>query len=289
MSFTVRKLAGRPALSFLEGPTAHGRPLLFLHGVGRCAEDFLPLARALWSQYTVRALDLRGHGNSERGREGYRVVDYVPDVVRFILDSFKDPVVLCGHSLGAMVALAVAAEIPASVQALVLEDPPFHTMGSRIVSTPWQTLFSGMYEVARRGGSQVAITEALSKMRVASSDANGFTTLGELRSRGSLEFSAICLSRLDPDVFRPIIEQRWLEGYDERELFARVQCPVLLLQGDPTSGGALTDADADLAAGLIRNCQLVRFPGTGHLIHWDQPKAFMRSAEMFLASTYAHS
>jgi pimeloyl-ACP methyl ester carboxylesterase len=283
VSFTVQQLARRPALSFLEGPATDGYPVLFLHGVGRCAEDFLPLARGLCSQYRVHALDLRGHGSSEWQAEQYRVVDYVPDVIRFVRALFQKRVVLCGHSLGAMVALAVAIEIPESIQALVLEDPPFHTMGSRIASTHWQTLFRGMYEVARRGGTQLAITEALSELPVASRDGN-VTTLGRLRSRDSLEFSALCLSRLDPEVFTPIIEQRWLDGYDERELFARVKCPVLLLQGDPSFGGALTEADSHIASRLIQNCQIVRFPETGHLIHLDHPKPFLHALDNFMAS-----
>ncbi len=276
----MREFGSVPALGFAEGP-ATGPPLLLLHGVTRGWRDWEPILPELTRHWRVLALDLRGHGGSGRA-ERYLVTDYAADVVRFVREEVGAGAVLYGHSLGAMVAAAVAAELPQLVRGVVLEDPPFHTMGERIHGTGWQAQFAGMREVAQRGGTVEGLTDALAGIRLPAAG-GGFKRLGELRSRESLRWSAECFTRLDPEVFTPIIAGRWLDGYDIAEVFTRIRCPVLLLQADPAVGGTLSDADVELARRTIHACQCVRFPGTGHQLHRDQPAAVLRAVQEFLA------
>jgi pimeloyl-ACP methyl ester carboxylesterase len=286
-SLSIRKTAGPPALSCFEGPTS-GSPLLLLHGVGRCAEDYRHFADALVAHWHLFALDFRGHGGSERMSGQYLVTDYARDTADFVREEIQQPVLIYGHSLGAMVALAVAAELPEQVHGVVLEDPPFHTMGQRIAQTPWQALFTGMRDVARRAVPAAELAAALADLAVPVPGGSGLTKLGQVRSEESLRFSAQCLAQLDPEVFTPIIEGRWLNGYDERELYLKVRCPVLLLQGDPSAGSTLTDADADAAMTVLPVCRRIRFAGVGHLIHQDQPAAALRALQEFATNLSSH-
>ena len=107
--------------------------------------------------------------------------------------------------------------------------------------------------------------------------------LGDLRDRASLTWSAECLRQLDPKVLTPVIEGRWLEGYDLPSLLSGVRCPTLLLQADPSAGGALTDGDAETLKSLVADCQHVRFPGCGHNLHRDRPKEVLQALESFAA------
>jgi pimeloyl-ACP methyl ester carboxylesterase len=280
MTFTVGKHPGPPALSFLAGPKS-GPPLLLLHGLGRFSEDFSTLAATLARDWHVVALDFRGHGHSDRTPGEYRVVHYVADTVGFIRQQFAEPLVVYGHSLGAMVALAVAASLPQQVRGIILEEPPFHTMGRRIEGSAWASLFSGMQRVSRRGQAIEVMAEELAGIQLPSRDGAGPLRLGDVRSRDALRFSARCLSMIDPDVFSSPIEGRWLDDFNERELFARVNCPVLLLQGDPAMGGALTDEDADRAEASLRNCRRLRFTGAGHLIRSEKLDEVMRAVVDF--------
>jgi len=259
-----------------------GPALLLLHGVTRCGGDWEPLLPALAAQWKVIALDQRGHGSSARA-ESYLVTDYLADAVRFVRDEIGKPVVIIGHSLGAMVAAGVAAEAPDLVRGIVLEDPPFHTMGNRIAGSAWQAQFIGMKEAARRGGSIEQITDALADIRIPASG-GGFKRLGDLRDRASLAWSARCLSQLDPEVLTPVIEGRWLDGYDFPALLSRIRCPVLLLQADQAAGGALTDADAAAAVTALPSCEHIRFPGIGHQLHRDRPLAVLQAVQDFAAS-----
>ena len=253
-----------------------------LHGVTRCGADWEPLLPNISAHWKVIALDQRGHGTSPRAGS-YLVTDYIADVVRFVQEETSAPVVLFGHSLGAMVAAVVAAELPDRVRGIILEDPPFHTMGNRIAGSAWQAQFTGMREAARKRGSVEEISDALADIRLPASG-GGFKRLGDLRDHASLAWSAQCLSQLDAEVLTPVIEGRWLDGYDFPEALSRVRCPTLLLQADPSAGGALTDADAESLNFIISTCQQVRFPGCGHNLHRDHPDSVLRAFADFAAS-----
>ena len=271
-----------PRLNLHRTTSGAGPVLLMLHGVTRCGADWEPLFPALAAHWKVIALDQRGHGTSPRAGS-YLVTDYIADVVRLVQEETADPIVLFGHSLGAMVAAAVAAELPDRVRGTILEDPPFHTMGNRIAGSAWQAQFTGMREAARKRGSVEKITDALADIRLPASG-GGFKRLGDLRDRASLAWSGQCLSQLDPEVLTPVIEGRWLDGYDFPDSLSRVRCPTLLLQADPSAGGALTDADAETLKSIISTCQHVRLPGCGHNLHRDRPEEVLQALREFTAS-----
>lgn len=278
MTFTIHFSAATPALRYLAADSE--RPtLLLLHGVTRCAEDFKPLFDLLSPHWRIVALDHRGHGDSERAAS-YLVTDYAADAVRFVRNELAVPVVIHGHSLGAMVAAAVALELPDLVRGVVLEDPPFHTMGAHIHSSVWQAQFTGMREVAQHGGTVEQLTDALADIRL---PFPGGTTnrLGDSRDRTSLRWSAECLAKLDPEVLTPLIEGRWLDSYDTADIAARIRCPVTLLQADVKVGGALSDGDAQAFTRAAANCRLEKFPGSGHLLHWLQPERIAQLINTF--------
>ena len=278
MNLATRESRGSPALHFAEGPDA-GPPLLLLHGVTRGWRDWESLLPALTRTWRVIAIDQRGHGGAARAAS-YLVTDYVADVVRFVREEIGAPLVIFGHSLGAMVAAAVAAEIPERVRGVVLEDPPFHTMGNRIAGSAWQAQFIGMRETARHGGSLDEMSDALAAISLPTADGT-WKRLGELRDRASLRWSAECLTHLDPEVLTPIIEGRWLDGYDVAEILRRIRCPALLLAADPASGGALTASDATAAEAALLSCQRVDFPGTGHQLHRERIDAVLDALRSF--------
>lgn len=270
------------SLSCASGP-AHGPPLALFHGVTRRWQSFLPLLPELTARWQVQAWDARGHGLSDRAAE-YRTLDYVGDACGFVREQFASPGVLYGHSLGAMVALATAAEVPERVLAIVLEDPPFETMGSRIFETPLHSFFSGMLPFA---GHQRAVNEVareLADIRITFPGRDQTVRLGDTRDAASLRFTARSLSQLAPEVLQPIIDGTWLRGFDLADIAKRVRCPVLILQADPACGGMLSDADADLLMTTLPDCIRIRFPNAPHLIHWAQTEVLLRHVVGFLES-----
>lgn len=239
-------------------------PLLLLHGVVRRWQTFLPLAPTLSERWRIHALDFRGHGSS-RHSAPYAVIDYAADA-ETVLQGLEQPAVIYGHSLGAMVAAAVASRCPDRVRALVMEDPPFHTMGSRLLSSPLHGFFTALAPLAGSPLPLHQLVRELGDQRVPAA-AEGSVRIRELRDPVALRFTASSLQRVDRRVFEPILNGTWLDGYDWTAILAAVECPSLLLQADEKLGGMLTDGDAARAVEVMKDCSVVKLP-CGHVMHW---------------------
>ena len=96
-------------------------PLVLLPATAETAEDWDTVASALFSTRTVHAVNLRGHGLSDW--PGTYSIELLANDVSDLLPRLGDrPVDLVGHSLGGLVAIAVAASHPELLRRLVLED-----------------------------------------------------------------------------------------------------------------------------------------------------------------------
>jgi pimeloyl-ACP methyl ester carboxylesterase len=279
--FTERSLP-EGGLNLASGPPA-GPPLLLLHGVTRCWQDFGPLLPALSCRRQVFGLDFRGHGRSGRRPGRYRVVDYLEDATAVLRDPLPAPAVVYGHSLGALVALAAAATSPDRARGIVLEDPPAAGLLEDIENTPFYPLFQGLQSLAgdRRPVREVA--RDLAEVRLPA-PGGGTVRLGDVRDGSNLRFGARSLKDVDPEVLRPLLEGRWLEGYDFEALCGRIACPVLLLRADEAAGGMLSRRDAEGLADRLADCTLIDLPGVGHLAHWLAAEAVVRLTLGFLES-----
>lgn len=267
-------------LRIAEGPK-HGPPLILLHGVVRQWTDFAPLWPALATRWSIHAVDFRGHGGSDRASTGYRVVDYVGDIVA-LLDRFDEPAAIYGHSLGAMVALAAAAARPHKTRTLVLEDPPFHTMGRDIFGTPYHSQFQGMARLVRPGRSAAELRADLAALPIRVPGESVEVPLGRLRDAAALRFMAHCLERLDPLVLPPIADGQWLDGYDGPALAKLTRCPTLVLEADTAVAGMLRSEDTRWLLENLADGAVVRFPGMGHLLHWQATEAVLRATLSWL-------
>jgi lipase len=102
-----------------EGPD----PVLALHGITAQHRSFNAVARHLESSGGIVGLDLRGRGDSGKPPEGsYGLEAHARDVVRTLDHLGVERGVICGHSMGAFVALKTAFLYPERVAALVLLD-----------------------------------------------------------------------------------------------------------------------------------------------------------------------
>lgn len=262
----------------------HGPPIVLFHGVLRLWRDFSPLLADLSLRHHLYLMDFRGHGDSTHDRDGgYRVVDYVQDAVQLVQEIVPKPAILYGHSLGAMVAAAVAARRPDCVSSVILEDPPFETMGSRIHETPLGSYFRHVQQLAstQQGEPIPSLAAALAEIPL---EGRPGMKLGDIRDAASLRFSAACLRQIDPRVLQPIVDAQWLTEYDFDFVFNNLSVPVLTLQADTEAGGMLTDHDAQRLQQQLADCTLIRFPNTGHLIHWTQRNALLQHLHGFLES-----
>jgi pimeloyl-ACP methyl ester carboxylesterase len=266
-------VVGKRRLNLAHSGSAAGTTVLFLHGVLRNWRTFFALFEGLRERFCLAALDFRGHGLSDRTPGAYHVTHYVEDARAILPQLDARRLVLHGHSLGAMVALAVAAEAPDRVHGIVLEDPPGSTMGAKLPGTPLGHYLAGVRACMRERSTPEALFDCFSDIIVGECADGAPLRVRDQRDELSRRFSTESLALLDPAVLEPIVAGRWLEGFDLTALAGRVRCPVWLLQADPALGGMLNDNEAEglsshLAAGGVER---IRFPGAGHSLHWAQP------------------
>ena len=252
--------------------SADGPPLLFLHGVMSRWQSWLHIMPSFAPRWQIHALDFRGHGRSGRTPGAYRAVDYAGDVIAYLRERIGQPTVIVGHSLGAIVTIAVAADAPELVRAAVLEDPPLGAFSDQSLGERAENpRFRASYELVRQGLSRAELEQRLAAMDPAMDPARR-------RSR------AQNLACLDPDVLDAVLNDRAKEQYELDTRLGRIAAPVLFLRGNMEHGAAVDAARADRAAALLRDCAHVYFPDAGHGIKEAQPIDYGQVIHAFLES-----
>lgn len=120
-------------------PASFRLTVLCLPGLTRNSRDFTALAQHLGQRYRVLTPDLRGRGRSAADPhwQNYQPVTYVADLWA-LLEAVPAPrVAVIGTSLGALLAMLMAATRPAAISGVVLNDagPEIDPAGAARIAT----------------------------------------------------------------------------------------------------------------------------------------------------------
>ena len=80
-----------------------GKPLVMVPGWSQTAAQFRAQLAGLSDRYRVIAIDMRGHGESDKPDHGYRIQRLSADVHEFLVANGLTNVTLAGHSMGCSV------------------------------------------------------------------------------------------------------------------------------------------------------------------------------------------
>lgn len=247
-----------------------GPLLLALHGWQDNADSFGPLANALPEQRLL-AIDWPGHGYSSHvGPQGqYHFIDWA-DTLYQLVRQLNEPVILLGHSMGALVASVFAASFPEWVQKLVVIEGfgPISSEPEQAIELLKKSVCSR--EKLRRNRARVISLEAAITARMMA---------GSDLSRGSAQ--RLCLRNLkmagetggrvsgyhwrtDPKIkaFSPL---RMTEA-QAQAFVAGIQCPVLSIVG--VDGPDFVKQQLQDRAHLVPQLQQVQLAG-GHHLHME--------------------
>jgi pimeloyl-ACP methyl ester carboxylesterase len=89
-----------------------GRPLLLIHGITLQAGIWAPQLHQLADRYRVLAMDVRGHGRSTAGSEGFGRRIAAGDVATVLEHFDLREAVIVGHSMGGMILMEFAGDHP---------------------------------------------------------------------------------------------------------------------------------------------------------------------------------
>lgn len=231
-------------LNYAESGPPDAPALVLLHGLAARWQAFGPLLPAFVQDWKVLAPDMRGHGQSGRAQDGYRLADFAEDVRVLLRERELGPAALYGHSLGGWVALWLAAHHQDLVRGLVLADTAIYPEG-----------IDPDYAVSYLADLPIALRSLATSLR-----------------------------QLDPAVMEAFRDGSLLAGYDADTLLHAAACPLLLLQADPSEDGLMSDDDAQRALETRPDARHVRFDGMGHALHIEDASRVLEVVTPFLRS-----
>ena len=100
----------------------NGPPLLLIHGVGLCAESWFPIVDQLTDSFELVIVDLPGHGQSKGLAQAFETVslyDYVRVFEGFVDELQLQDFIVCGHSLGSLIAIEMAAQKNSGISGMI--------------------------------------------------------------------------------------------------------------------------------------------------------------------------
>ena len=268
-------------IHYAEAP-GPGPALVILHGITGSHGSFLPLMPALAAQAHIYALDLRGHNLSGRAPGAYQVPDYGRDVVAFLKSVVGRPAVVAGHSLGGLIAVWLAAQVPDGVRGVLLEDPPLYiTQAPRLQESVFYGLFVALRALLRehhgRGGTLDDLIPIVGQFPVSAEQ-----TMLEAAGPELVRQRAIELQRMDPAVLDPTFDGVVLGPHEPDDLLRQIRCPAHLLAGQVEFGGAMTAQDVQRVVSMLPGCTYTVFEGTGHSIHVERSDEYLQALRQLI-------
>ncbi len=236
-------------LSLLDvTPEQSTQTLVLVHGFGASnawwQHQIEPLAR----HQRVIAVDLRGHGRSDRPPDGYTIAQQVDDVAAVLQAlAVRGPVVLAGHSMGGFVVTDLALHAPDLVSRLVLIATPV------AIRRRWLPVYARFL---------MHYPDWLLRL---------LQPIYEQDPQGRGTADLLALKQLFDDMLH----------WDGERRFPRLPQPVLVLVGDRDL--AFPESAYSRVAELIPHAERIDIGVSKHQVPLERPKAVLRAIERFAA------
>jgi len=252
-----------------------GTPLVFVHGGFVDSRMWEPQVKYFSERYQVLRYDLRGHGRTGGTKRDRYTIDLFADDLKALLETLGlDRVILCGLSLGGMIAQSFAVRYTESLFALVLADTA--------VSVRLTLIDKFQRYILAPKWLMLAIIRWMTVPRFVDFS---FKLAGVTRST---EWFG-----QDPDTAEYVrdamlntLTAEYLKIYDAIYGFdllnlAAITVPTLILNGEHESKAVFRHTDEMLR--LIPNTEARLIPRAGHTSNMENPTVFNTEVERFLS------
>ena len=232
-----------------------GPPVVLLHGLAEDRRSWEAVSAHL-GEFTVYALDLRGHGRTTPG-QGAGTLSQLGDDLAAFLSKVTGPAAVVGYSLGGSIGLKAATDPRALIGHLIVAAT------SSVVGTAAAEFFAGriaQLEAGDRAGFEEGLRDDTRKQIVTGADVESVVrrrldAVGD--GRGYVNAARAMMGIRDEPL---------------NPLLARIEVPVDIV-------GAEHDAfcprrAADIIAETVPNSRYHEVAGAGHLLSVDKPGAY---------------
>ena len=259
-------------LHLVETGNSSGRPIMFIHGVSQC---WLAWSRQMNSElaedFRLVAMDVRGHGLSDKPREGYTESSLWADDVNAAIQSLKlDHPILCGWSYGPLVIL----------------DYIRHYGEDNIGGI---NFVGGITRLGSEEATAVLSPEFLNLVP------GFFSTDVEESVRSLQSLLRLCFARepsiqdlylmLGYNVLVPPYVRQGLfsRSFDNEDLLPKIRKPLLITHG--AVDAVVKPAIVDQHKSSVSHAQIEIMENAGHAPFWDDAATFNRQLRMFCESS----
>jgi pimeloyl-ACP methyl ester carboxylesterase len=252
-----------------------GEPLVMIHGFGGSTYSWRQVMPMLAQDYRVIALDLRGFGFTERPAdlELYTRDAQVHLILRVLDELEIDRAHLMAHSYGGGLAMTLAVRHPDRVRSLVLADstaPDYALQRRKVVAAlpPVTWLFTRIYALRPPTVRRVLERAWYDDQAVSPEVVDEY--LERLRIEGA--------ARAYRGLSTPLVHEQEKAPITYEDLTV----PVLVIWGEDDQ---LISVEAGRSATeRMPRARFVALPDCGHSPMEEQPEAFLRAVEPFLAA-----
>lgn len=260
--------AGGLRLHYLDYGTAGKLPLLCVHGSAANAHWYDYAAAGLRPDFHVRALDLRGHGDSEwTATADYAYRHYADDLAAVVAALALERFVLIGHSMGGMVSLLYAATCPEQLEKLVIVDTTMRMMADRIAN--FHTIG------AREGARYPTQDDYLQRYRLRPGGHAAPEVLAHIaRHAGRQDEDGTWRHKFDRQVYAT------REPMDVTNCWSRIRVPALLVKG--ASSARISPQIIAEVRDRAPQVEVAEVPNTDHHLMLDNPQGFTDVVRSFL-------
>ena len=255
-----------------------GPPLLMIPGWSQTAAMFRHQLEGLSDRYRVMALDMRGHGESEKPSHGYRVSRLARDVYDAIDELGLESVAVLGHSMGNAVLWSHMELFGCErfSKLIIAEQPP--TLLSRF---SWSQAERDVAGCITDGAELANNCDAL-----VGPDAQGFGAdfVGGMLSQSVSEQDRRFIveqNLLMPRAAAAVLLQDTATA-DWRDFIPRIDLPTLIVAG---KASVVPFASQAWIHEQVRNSQLIAFEaseGGSHFMFWENFGKFNRVVAEFV-------
>ncbi len=243
-------------------PAGTEKPVLvFANSLGTDFRIWDGVVGSLQDDYSILRYDKRGHGLSGTGEPPYRMDDHVGDLVGLLDHLALTDVILCGLSVGGMIAQGVTLARPDLVSQLVLCDTG-HKIGDRQL---WQNRIDAVLKDGLKPMTDTVMERWFTSdfRREDNPVYAGCRAMFERQEPAG--YAGTCAAIRDADFTRTV---------------SALSVPTLCLVGseDASTPPALVQE----LAGLIPKADFVVIERAGHLPCLEQIQAFTRTLEDFI-------
>ena len=267
------RMGGR-AVNYIE--LGSGPPILFVHGLSGCWQNWLLQLLPFSEDHRVIALDLPGFGQSEMPREKISISGYGEAVDEFMDQVGMDAATIVGNSMGGFIGLECAISHPHRVERLVLVS----AAGLSIEHQRYEPLLKAMYlgeNVAQWVTARVVGRSKELAARPRSRKAMLWYVTPHAE-RWSPELVVEQAAGAGKPGFLPALDA--LTDYPIRDRLDDVKCPTLIVWGEKDF--LVPVKDAYKFDELIHDSRLIVYEDVGHVAMLEIPDRFNEDLRGFL-------